>query len=235
MIKKILAVLTLLVTLAAAISCGARVSGMTAEEAYQAARDALGAADEYEIITERLVTSTDGAETVSSERSTYRKHGDSIYMQNANLSNPKQNMEGWYVGGISYASFATMKVKMAVEPEKYFSENPERASDFLPDLDGDVLDGKKFEKCDGGYLVTLELSRNQYEALFGTLGIGGEIDGEVTFKMFFDADANVTATETVFFMKVSGVRLYSVSRASIAFDSEPISAPENEDDFELIE
>ena len=117
-----ISVAAVLILAALLCSCG-KVAGMKPDEAYNTSREALARTDEYEITTERQVTSTDGLEVISSDKATYRRKGDRFYMQNADITNPLLNMEGWYIDGYSYASYRTMKIKTPVTQSEYISAN----------------------------------------------------------------------------------------------------------------
>lgn len=213
-------------------SCSSKHAGMRADEAYLSSSDALESAIEYEIITERRVSSTDGLETVSQDRATYRRKNGRFYMQNADTSNPLLNMEGWYIDGFSYASYRSMKIKTPVTLSEYVASNGSAAA-YLPRIDDSLLKKLKFEG-DGEKFITLTLSAAQYTELFGESGIGGEIDGEITYKVTFDADGRVTSTHTSFYMKVKETRLYSETKTTFSFSSPDIDLPDNAEEFTLI-
>ena len=223
---------TLLLTAAFLTSCSSKHAGMRADEAYLTSSDALDGAIEYEIITERRVSSTDGLETISQDRATYRRKNGRFYMQNADTSNPLLNMEGWYIDGFSYAAYRSMKIKTPVTLSEYVASNGTAAA-YLPRIDESLLKKLKFEG-DGERFITLTLSAPQYTELFGESGIGGEIDGEVTYKVYFDADGRVASTLTSFYMTVKETRLYSETKTSFSFTSPDIDLPANAEEFTLI-
>lgn len=222
----------LLLTATLLCSCG-KLCGMKPSQAYNASREALSGATEYEITTERRVTSTDGLEVISSDKATYRRKGDRFYMQNADATNPLLNMEGWYVDGYSYASYRTMKIKTPTTLSEYVSSNGS-ASAYLPKIEDTHFQKLKFEGDDEKF-ITLTFSSAQYKEIFGELGIGGEIDGEITYTVYFDENASVTSTVTDFYMILSEARLHSVTKTVISLSSPDVSEPENADSFQLIE
>ena len=232
--KKILAIITLLAVLTVCMtSCGKRLSGMTAETAYNEMRKSLADAEQYVIVSERTVTAS-GGEAVSSERSTYKKHGNNLYIQNVNASDPMLSMECWYVRGMSYSSYPSMKVKAPIPEEEYLADSGMQAMRFLPELSTELFDGKKFMKDDGKHYVAFSLSEAQYLSITGDADIGGEITGEVTLTVYFDENATVTSVVTSYSMTVSSIRVLSETVTTVSLESSPIEEPQNSDEFKLI-
>ena len=226
---------TLLLLSAILSSCASRHAGLSVTDAYSAASDSLSSANEYEIITERKVTSTDGLEVISSDKATYRRKADRFYMQNSDVSNPLLNMEGWYIDGYSYASYRTMKVKTKASIEEYAGSTSSSVSPYLPSIETDFLKGLRFEGEGDEKYFTVTFSDAQYVDIFGSAGIGGTIDGEVRFTVYFDSDANVTRTTTEFYMILSETRLYSVTNTSIKLSSPNIDPPADADSYQLVD
>lgn len=235
--KKITAALICVFLIFSMISCKNRIAGYTPTEAYENAINTIETAHSLESISEMKIFPKDDAESVISTVTEINRYdGENIYTKTSSSPNGA-TVEGWYVDGMSYASYPGMKVKTPISKtefqEKYQGDS--RSVGILLSIDEDYFKGADFKKTDNGYSLSFNFSKEQYEALSGGKDLEGELTDEIKYTLLFDKSGNITGAVTVYNTIISELTVTSLTTVSISFSEVTVKAPENKDEFTLIE
>ncbi len=163
------------------------LAGKTPLEVYRAAEEYVTAMDNYELdMTYESNVKYNGTTMNSSTESIYRVNHDQLYYCYA--EDGKTVSEHWCTGNFFYQNSALAKQRLGMTFEEY-KKNRGVPTDggLLVELKDSYFDGITFEKNDGGYTLSFEISVEDYEEYSGVT-----LTQPTPYVVYFDENANPT-------------------------------------------
>lgn len=213
------------------------LSGKTPEELYELSQAKLKEATSYSITSSQVITMTAGGQKVTMNQSVVTKiNGDNSYVKATNDFTPDANMESWYVDGIVYAAMNGVKNKAEISKEVYMKEymNADPSESTLLDIPESWFKNIKFKQEGKDWVLVFDVDGSKWTETLGNIGLGGTIDGNVKYKMYFDDNGNIGKLTTTFSMTVSGVKATCVSESIIKIENVTITPPADADSYQTV-
>ena len=235
--KKILTLvlcIALLASMLSLVSCSDEntadtLAGKTPEELYEASQVQLREASSYTVVANQDIIMSVGDQSMTMKQLVESKiNGDNSYVKTQNDFDSSLNMEAWYVDGTVYANAFGQKLKANITKAEYMEQymNADPSESTLLDIPESWFENIKFEKDGEGWVLNFVVSGEKYTETFANVGMqGAVISGEVSHKVFFDADGNLVKVVTSFDMTVSGVSAHCDSISTVTIGEVAISAP----------
>jgi len=163
------------------------VAEKTPLEAYKLAYDKINLMTEYELeIETKYVLNYSGQTQTSVMNQVYRTDGNTAYCNTA--YNGQTDNEYWYTGEILYTNSQTAKQKNEITKDEYSLNYAVKGSDVIFAINDSAFSGKKFEKKDGAYYVSVEITPQEYYTFSGLT-----IDKNAICKIGFDDKCEIVS------------------------------------------
>lgn len=242
-IISLLLALTLVLSMLALVSCKGgdndndnntveTLAGKTPRELYEFYKEQLAVATKYYVSTAQVITVSD----VTANQTIINKlDGDNCYVEMHNDTTTAANMKIWYVDGIMYMDTSLGKSKCEYTKEQYLADymDDDPSENTLLNIPESWFRDVKFEKENETWVLNFVISASKYNELFDNINIGGSINGNVVYKVYFDTNGNMNKVTTSFDMTVSGSSAHCDQVSLITFDDVTITAPSDADSYQL--
>lgn len=247
-IISLLLALTLVFSLLALTSCKkgddddnsntvATLAGKTPEQLYELSKTKLKEATSYSVNASQVITmQLDGEDMTMNQTVISTVNGDNSYSKvTSDEMGELLNMEVWYVDGMLYSSMTGAKVKAPIDKDTYMEEymGTDPKEDTLLDIPTSWFADVKFEKEGDKWVLNFLISGEKYNEMFDNLDLGGDIVGDVVYKIYFDADGNIEKMITTFDMTTMGVKAHCDSVAYITIGNVTVNPPADADSYIL--
>ena len=248
-IISLLLALTLAFSMLALVSCNSsdddsngggktveKLAGKTPEELYELSRTKLAAATSYSVDSQQVITMSSAGESMTMNQTVVTKvNGNDSYMKSNNDTESSANMEVWYVDGMIYSSMLGMKIKAEMDKDAYMEEymGTDPSETTLLDIPESWFENIKFEKEGDKWVLKFVVSGAKYTEVFENVGLGGEITGDVIYKLYFDGEGNIEKMSTVFDMTMMGIQAHCDSVSYIKLENVTITPPADADSYQL--
>ncbi len=211
-----------------------KLDGKTPEALYQATQEKLKGKDNYTMVSSQKITLTaEGQEMVVNQSVTAKMAGKNSYAKIDNDMEASASMEVWYVDEMYYGIQNGKKIKAPLSWETYEEEYlPEGSTseNALLNIPDTWFKDLKFKRDGDNYYLEFLVSGEEYTKYLGEFSqfkqAGVEI-GDVSYKVYFDKDANLGDVITEFDYTVSGVSAHALTKSVISdIDQTEVTAPE---------
>ena len=214
-----------------------KLAGKTPEELYAYAQELLSAASSYSVFSDQVITMQAQGQSASFNQTVDTKvNGEDTYTKTNNDLSPMANMEVWYVDGMLYANTLGQKVKAEMDKSDFMEEymNVDPSESTLLDIPTSWFDNLKFEEDGDRWVLRFNISGQKYTEIFQNVGMDGAvIDGDVTYKIYFDAEGTLKELVATFDMTISGISARCVSKSTITIEPITITPPADADTYQL--
>ncbi len=220
--KKFLSLMLCIIMLAATLSLVAcngeedltKLNGKTPEQIYAEALDKVKTITNFELKAEATITMSMNGDTQTADMTTVTKmDGNNIYVKVDNDIDASVNMEAWYVDEVFYGEASGQKFKAEITyadyVEKYMPDGA-TAEGALMQIPEAWFKDTKFNKTDDGkYYIEFIVSGEDYLTYMKDSAIGSMVNGvelaDISYKVYFDKNANLGDIVTEFTMTEQGV------------------------------
>ncbi len=190
------------------------LAGKTPEELYADALATVSGLTNFRTDSKQEIKMSAQGQTATMHQTLIAmKDGHNEYVKTENDMNSSLNMEGWYIDNMFYAIQGDLKFKAEIAYEDYVEK-------YLPDgatSEGALLnipeswftDTKFVIAGENSYCLEFTVSGDQFVEYFEELGItqGASVAAtqNVTYKVYFDGEGNLSTVITEFAMEIEGV------------------------------
>lgn len=222
------------------------LNGKTPEEVYATVIDTVKNATVLEQSTTQDITmEIDGQKATMKQSVLAKMDGNNQYGKTTSVLTaegeemPILNLEYWYVDGMYYYNDGLNKFKCPMDLDEFLEDLGMGGEDAIGDIPLDWFENISFELENDLYSLSFDIKGEEYEEIFGELGLEGTDLSNIAYNIFFDADGNIVDNKMKFSMNLDlmGViceaEVVSVSDFSFTLSS-PITAPADADTYTLV-
>ena len=218
------------------------LNGKTPEELYNFTLEKLANIQSYEMQTSQDIAIKGEASSMAMTTSIIAKvAGDNAYSKiSANIFGFQTDTETWYVDGVVYTSVLDEKTKATVSKQEFLDEyfNTDTEESSLLDIPKSWFKDITFKPDGDSYYLNFVVSGSEFNELFDDADLEeADINGDVSYKVYFDKEGNLSKIITTFDMTVdmglgTPVNASCVSTSHIRLDDTiVITAPEDAADY----
>ena len=221
------------------------LDGKTPEEIYTSIQQASTSATIIEMKTLQDINITvDGQLMVMKQTVLARIDGDNQYGKTSSVligsgtEVPVSSIEYWFVDGTYYYRDGTQKLYFNINLQEFTESLGMGGEDAIGDIPKDWFKDVKFELIEDidTYKLSFNISGDEYEQVFGKLGLNGTNISDVKYEMFFTENGEMIDNVASFAidMVVSGMscRATVTQKSEIFFTlSEEITLPSHLSEF----
>ena len=211
------------------------LAGKTPEQLYELSQTKLAEATSYSINATQVITMVYGSEEMAINQTVISTvNGDNTYSK-VYSDMGLMDMEVWYVDGMLYSSMGGTKVKAPMDKDAFMEEymGTDASEETLLDIPTSWFSNVKFEKEDTKWVLNFVISGDKYNEMFDNIDLGGEIVGDVIYKLYFDDDGNIEKMVTIFDMSIEGVNAHCDSVSYITIGNVTVTPPADADSYTL--
>ena len=216
-----------------------KLDGKTPEELYEFSQQKLKEAKAYHVLSTQdiVISATVNGETESmtmKQTVESKINGDNSYVKTSNSEESSASMEAWYVDGVVYTTVAGAKIKKEISKDKYMQQymGTDPSESTLLDIPESWFKDIKFEKEENSWVINFTVSGEKYTEAFGNIGLdSASINGDVSYKIYFDKNGNIEKLAASFDMQVYGASAHCDSISTITIGDVEVTAPEDADSY----
>ncbi len=191
--------------------------------------------DNYTTVAEQQISTVNEGVTVTMTQNVCVKvDGKNVYFATTGVESAE--MEFWYLDGLCYMDLLGSKIKYTVNENEV---NDELASmgigteAGITAIPAEWLKDVETKKDDKGFYLEVEVSGEKFSQIYSAMGLGGEIVGDVNYKIYFDGDFYPISEVMEYDMLMEGFTFKVVSEQKIVeVGNTTVSAPSDPAAFE---
>ncbi len=214
------------------------LNGKTPDELYEISQTKLKEATSFYVKSTQdiVMYATNGEQTQTftiTQLVESKVDGDNSYVKTSNNMDDSLNMEAWYVDGVVYGNTAGQKIKVNITKQEYMEQymGTDPSESTLLDIPESWFENVKFENEDGVWALNFIVSGEKYTEYYENIGLAGEINGDITYKIIFDEDGNMQKITTSFDMTISGVSAHCDSVSIVTIGDVEVTPPADADSY----
>lgn len=242
--KKFLSLMLCIIMIAATFSLVAcnggedltKLNGKTAEQLYNEALDKVKGLTNFELDATATISMELNNQTQTIDVKTVSKmDGQNVYVKVDNDMDASANMEAWYVDEVFYGEAAGQKFKAEITyedyVEKYMPEGATAEGALMQIPEAWFKDTKFIKTSDGMYYIEFVVSGEDYLTYMQNSALGSMLSNiaidDISYKVYFDKDANLGDIVTEFSMTEQGVKMTATAVSKISnIGTTTITVPE---------
>ena len=190
--------------------------------------------DNYTTVAEQQISTVNGGVTQTMTQNVCVKvDGKNVYFSTEGVESAE--IEYWYFDGLCYMDFMERKIKYAVDTDEIDSElagmgiGTEAGITAIP---AEWLKDVETEKDEKGFYLEVEVSGERFSQIYSAMGLGGEIVGNVNYKVYFDGDFYPISEVVEYDMLMEGFTFNVLSEQKIVdVGTTKVSVPANTAEF----
>lgn len=208
---------------------------MEAAELFDIIRESVAdIEDNYTTLAEQQIsTVNEGVAVTMMQSVTVKVDGKNVYFSTEGVESAE--MEYWYFDGLCYMDFMERKIKYALDPDEIDGElagmgiGTEAGIAAIP---AEWLKDVETKRDDKGFYLEVEVDGEKFSQIYTAMGLGGEITGDVNYKIYFDAELGLIAEVVEYDMLMEGFNFKVLSEQKIVdVGTTKVSVPVNASEF----
>ena len=190
--------------------------------------------DNYTTVAQQSISATVEGQSIEMTQSvTVKVDGKNVYFSTEGVESAE--MEYWYFDGLCYMDFMERKIKYALDPDEIDGElagmgiGTEAGIAAIP---SEWLKDVETKRDDKGFYLEVEVDGEKFSQIYTAMGLGGEITGDVNYKIYFDAELGLIAEVVEYDMLMEGFNFKVLSEQKIVdVGTTKVSVPVNASEF----
>lgn len=190
--------------------------------------------DNYTTVAQQSISATVEGQSIEMTQSvTVKVDGKNVYFSTEGVESAE--MEYWYFDGLCYMDFMERKIKYALDPDEIDGElagmgiGTEAGIAAIP---AEWLKDVETKRDDKGFYLEVEVDGEKFSQIYTAMGLGGEITGDVNYKIYFDAELGLIAEVVEYDMLMEGFNFKVLSEQKIVdVGTTKVSVPVNASEF----
>lgn len=211
------------------------LKGKAPKALYSEATKMLDEATDFTMTTEQKITMKISGQTQTETQTiVQRVNGDNVYFKSSGIEGAA--MECYYVDGVCYVNSGGTKNKATIDVEDYYEQylGSDPDDDKLYALPEEWFNGVVICADGSKYYVDFTVSGDKFAEVAGDdIAEIASFDGDVSYRVYFDANGVLDSIRIEFTMEVMGIKSTSVSTSvfSNVGSTGAIKAPADADSY----